>query len=170
MSCCGKKTGKVVTTAKAAAMPSREPFLDMRIRRAACRNCVIKHLSAALAISPEVLLGYPENAEIAAKHAELAFSHARGEDAAAIMPAIAAYSGWRRDKAIEHIHRAHKSLQDALSGLGVPLARARVIGHLVNAEEECWAADPALAERIRVERLKFMDDDKYEVDFTALGI
>lgn len=54
------------------------------------------------------------------------------------------------------------------SKLGYPNHKWWAIGHLAEAESECLMTYPTLAKRIRKERIKFITDDNYKLDFDKL--
>jgi len=52
--------------------------------------------------------------------------------------------------------------------LGYPDHILLTIGHLAEASEECYGKSPEIANRIRAERLKLMDDYDYHVPYFSL--
>ena len=70
------------------------------------------------------------------------------------------------DCVIKHLGQAF--VTNIECNLGYPDHILLVIGHLAEASEECFAKSPTIADRIRQERLKLMDNYDYEVPYFEL--
>jgi len=145
-------------------------------QRETCFDCVCKHLSQALILADEVVQGYPEHVSYMARHIDEAieYSATRGRlytELKKIKIEIQA-----TDKALltgdgveSHLKKADDAIKNILTSRTTrPLDIWRVIGHLGEAADECVTLQPALAGRIREERILLMEDPTYRPPIAAL--
>lgn len=145
----------------------RAPFQHLPVRRKPCPDCVLKHLSNCFVLNGEVVNGYDEFTERSADELESAYSTGTEEQRHALMLAIHEHWRFRISGALDHLAIVQAMLSQELTKLG-PESWWRMIGHLNQAEEECWGANVKFAERIREERLAVMANKLYKPDILKL--
>lgn len=141
-----------------------------RLHRESCKECVIKHLCQSLVLTDEILQGYNNHIDLALIHLNNAVEKAQPEDAFKMRQAMEELRGAMEivenpDKCKHYLLAAQKMIGQAT---GLRKHRWRLIGQLGEAADECVLKNPMLADLIRTERIKVMDDPEYKPDIELL--
>lgn len=126
------------------------------IVRETCMQCVVKHLSSAYAVCSEVSNGHPELIDCVINDIKVA-TRLSG-DKEELVKIQERFEEVRYKYSIYHLKIAMCQLFLYLSDV-TSADRFKVIGELVQAEEESWMKNRELSLSIRSERIKFMDGE-----------
>jgi hypothetical protein len=138
------------------------------VARTSCENCLTKHLSQALVITDELRQGYAPHIKFVKYHIHQAMQKTKDKHVIAKLESImldVEGAVNNKEAAIMHLKYVKQALIDLSEG---NVNAWRIIGHLGEAADEIWDTNPELANLIREERLKFMDDNSYNINIEAL--
>jgi hypothetical protein len=156
------------TAMDSRAIESPENYRDV------CLECVLKHLCQALVLITESAQGYPHHTSFLLAQLDAASKQLKGyPDAVALNVNHAAEKArlYALSMTGGHLRAAEDALLAALTLIAHgDKSRWKAIGHMGEAADECVAMFPALADRIRGERLEMMHDPKYKPPMLSLAV